>query len=115
MRTSGLETHYTNEREGQDRLENLQEVVNAAAAFVQEEGYGLDTPARSIPLRPGATNAPEIGLATANPAVDVLDAASPADPAQNPRQDDAAGANFCRMRRWKPATTRRRPGRTPCS
>ncbi|CAN7408360.1 UvrD-helicase domain-containing protein [Caballeronia sp. LjRoot31] len=84
VRASGLATHYENEREGQDRLENLQEVVNAAAAFVQEEGYGLDTPARSIPLRPGATNAPEIGLTTDDPSVDVLDAASPADPAQNP-------------------------------
>jgi DNA helicase-2/ATP-dependent DNA helicase PcrA len=84
VRASGLATHYENEREGQDRLENLQEVVNAAAAFVQEEGYGLDTPARSIPLRPGATNAPEIGLATDDPSIDVLDPASPADPAQNP-------------------------------
>jgi len=51
---------------------------------VSEEGYGLDTPARSIPLRPGATAASEIALATGDPAVDVLDAASPADPAQNP-------------------------------
>jgi DNA helicase-2/ATP-dependent DNA helicase PcrA len=84
VRTSGLATYYENEREGQDRLENLQEVVNAAAAFVSEEGYGLDTPARSIPLRPGATNAPEIGVATDDPAVDVLDPESPSDPAQNP-------------------------------
>ena len=84
IRASGLAAHYENEREGQDRLENLQEVVNAAAAFVSEEGYGLDTPARSIPLRPGATAAPEIALATDDPGVDVLDAADPADPAQNP-------------------------------
>ncbi len=84
IRASGLAAHYETEREGQDRLENLQEVVNAAAAFVQEEGYGLDTPARSIPLRPGATNAPEIGLATDDPSVDVLDRPSLADPAQNP-------------------------------
>jgi DNA helicase II / ATP-dependent DNA helicase PcrA len=84
VRTSGLATYYENEREGQDRLENLQEVVNAAAAFVSEEGYGLDTPARSIPLRPGATNAPEIGVATDDPAVDVLDPERPSDPAQNP-------------------------------
>ncbi|CAH2811404.1 MAG: ATP-dependent DNA helicase UvrD/PcrA (EC [Candidatus Burkholderia crenata] len=83
VRASGLATHYENEREGQNRLENLQEIVNAAAAFVQEEGYGLDTPARSIPLRPGAPNAPEIGLATDDPSVDVLDRPSPADPAQN--------------------------------
>ena len=41
---SGLVAHYSMEREGQDRLENLEELVNAAAAFVQEESFGLDTP-----------------------------------------------------------------------
>ncbi|WP_066455817.1 UvrD-helicase domain-containing protein [Castellaniella caeni] len=35
---SGLEAHYQADREGQERLENLQELVNAAAAFVAEEG-----------------------------------------------------------------------------
>jgi DNA helicase-2/ATP-dependent DNA helicase PcrA len=45
---SGLEAHYRADREGQDRLENLQELVNAAAAFVAEEGFqGL--PAGRIP------------------------------------------------------------------
>jgi DNA helicase-2/ATP-dependent DNA helicase PcrA len=84
VRGSGLADFYQNEREGQDRLENLQELVNAAAAFVSEEGYGLDTPARSIPLRPGATNVPEIVAATDDPGSVVLDAPSLADPAQNP-------------------------------
>jgi DNA helicase-2/ATP-dependent DNA helicase PcrA len=84
VRASGLSEFYQNEREGQDRLENLQELVNAATAFVSEEGYGLDTPARSIPLRPGATAAPELVAATDDSGVDVLDAANPADPAQNP-------------------------------
>ncbi|WP_345798150.1 UvrD-helicase domain-containing protein [Castellaniella sp. MT123] len=36
---SGLEAHYRADREGQERLENLQELVNAAAAFVAEEGF----------------------------------------------------------------------------
>ncbi|WP_133649376.1 UvrD-helicase domain-containing protein [Paraburkholderia flava] len=82
VRASGLADFYQNEREGQDRLENLQELVNAAAAFVSEAGYGLDTPARSIPLRPGATSAPE--LETDDGGVIVLDAAEITDPAQNP-------------------------------
>jgi DNA helicase II / ATP-dependent DNA helicase PcrA len=34
---SGLIEHYKNEREGAERVENLEELVNAAAAFVQEE------------------------------------------------------------------------------
>src|SRR3989454_8701981 len=37
---SGLAEHYKNEREGADRLENLAELVNAAAAFTDEERAG---------------------------------------------------------------------------
>ncbi|PCE26652.1 UvrD-helicase domain-containing protein [Burkholderia ubonensis] len=84
VRASGLADFYQGEREGQDRLENLQELVNAATAFVSEEGYGLDTPARSIPLRAGAIAAPELGAQPDGALVDVLDPASPGDPAQNP-------------------------------
>jgi DNA helicase-2/ATP-dependent DNA helicase PcrA len=39
---SGLITHYQSEREGQDRIENLQELVNAAESFVTQEGFGRD-------------------------------------------------------------------------
>ncbi len=35
---SGLREHYRNEKEGQDRLANLDELMNAAASFVAEEG-----------------------------------------------------------------------------
>ena len=35
---SGLRTHYQNEKEGQERLANLDELVNAAAGFVAEAG-----------------------------------------------------------------------------
>ena len=34
---SGLIEHYKNEREGADRVENLEELVNAASAFTQDE------------------------------------------------------------------------------
>src|SRR5690606_22039318 len=45
---SGLLAHYQNDREGAERLENLQELVNAAAAFTAEENFdGL--PAGRIP------------------------------------------------------------------
>ncbi len=41
---SGLNTHYKNEKEGAERLENLNELINAAAGFVteyaQEAGEG---------------------------------------------------------------------------
>jgi DNA helicase-2/ATP-dependent DNA helicase PcrA len=35
---SGLREHYRNDREGQDRLANLDELVTAAASFTAEEG-----------------------------------------------------------------------------
>lgn len=36
---SGLRAYYQNDKEGADRLENLQELINAAAVFVEEENY----------------------------------------------------------------------------
>ena len=45
---SGLEEHYKLEREGQDRLENLAELVNAAESFVSQEGFGRDAVALPI-------------------------------------------------------------------
>ncbi|MGY2486957.1 UvrD-helicase domain-containing protein [Cupriavidus sp. CP313] len=47
---SSLITHYQGEKEGQDRIENLQELVTAAQAFVVEEGYGLEALAAVIPV-----------------------------------------------------------------
>jgi DNA helicase II / ATP-dependent DNA helicase PcrA len=46
---SGLIQHYLSEREGQDRFENLQELINAATAFIAEEGYGQDAVAAMLP------------------------------------------------------------------
>ncbi len=42
IQRSGLIQHYQTEKEGQERIENLGELVNAAAGFVQEEGYAAD-------------------------------------------------------------------------
>ncbi|CUA97069.1 UvrD-helicase domain-containing protein [Thiomonas bhubaneswarensis] len=46
LEASGLNAHYREEREGQERLENLEELVNAAAAFVTQEGFGLNATAQ---------------------------------------------------------------------
>ena len=35
---SGLRAHYLTEKEGQDRLANLDELINAATSFIAEEG-----------------------------------------------------------------------------
>jgi DNA helicase-2/ATP-dependent DNA helicase PcrA len=42
MQHSGLIEHYKAEREGADRVENLEELVNAAESFVSQEGFGRD-------------------------------------------------------------------------
>ncbi len=42
LEASGLLDHYRNEREGAERIENLDELVNAAEAFVTQEGFGKD-------------------------------------------------------------------------
>ena len=39
---SGLIEHYKADREGADRIENLEELVNAAESFVTQEGFGRD-------------------------------------------------------------------------
>ena len=44
---SGLTSHYRNEKEGADRIENLDELVNAAAMFVEERATQL--PAEGAP------------------------------------------------------------------
>jgi DNA helicase-2/ATP-dependent DNA helicase PcrA len=45
---SGLIEHYRGEREGQDRVENLEELVNAAESFVSIEGFGRDAVALPV-------------------------------------------------------------------
>jgi DNA helicase-2/ATP-dependent DNA helicase PcrA len=47
---SGLIPHYETEKEGQERIENLHELVNAAASFTGEAGVPLDQDARA-PVR----------------------------------------------------------------
>ncbi len=42
LAASGLKDHYAAERDGQDRVENLNELVNAAALFAQEFEIGVE-------------------------------------------------------------------------
>ncbi len=45
---SGLIEHYRNDKEGADRVENLQELVSAAESFVTQEGFGRDAVALPV-------------------------------------------------------------------
>jgi len=49
LERSTLLTHYEKEKEGQERIENLQQMVSAATHFVQEEGFGAHAPAHLGP------------------------------------------------------------------
>ncbi|WP_077000620.1 UvrD-helicase domain-containing protein [Variovorax sp. KK3] len=48
LQHSGLIEHYRSEREGADRIENLEELVNAAESFVTQEGFGRDAVAMPV-------------------------------------------------------------------
>ena len=74
---SGLEEHYKLDREGQDRLENLAELVNAAESFVGQEGFGRDAVALPVDELGTSTN---LAL-TQSPASQGLDANIPDNPA----------------------------------
>ena len=48
LQHSGLLEFYKTDKEGQDRVENLQELVNAAESFVTQEGFGKDAVALPV-------------------------------------------------------------------
>jgi DNA helicase-2/ATP-dependent DNA helicase PcrA len=48
LQASGLTDFYRLEKEGAERLENLDELINAAEAFVTQEGFGKDAVALPV-------------------------------------------------------------------
>ncbi|SDP14040.1 ATP-dependent DNA helicase UvrD [Rhodoferax sp. OV413] len=67
---SGLLAHFKADREGEDRVENLEELVNAAESFVSQQGFGRD--AVALPVD-------ELGVALSqSPASQGLDPNAPA-------------------------------------
>lgn len=77
---SGLIMHYQSEKEGADRIENLEQLVSAASLFVVEEGFGMDAPALLGPkaqAQAGAAIRDQDG-------VEVLDADAPLPTVMSP-------------------------------
>src|SRR5215213_10279218 len=58
LEASGLVDFYKTDREGHERLENLEELINAAEAFVTQEGFGKD----AVALPVDETGASSLGL-----------------------------------------------------
>jgi DNA helicase II / ATP-dependent DNA helicase PcrA len=77
---SGLIEHYRTEKEGADRIENLEQLVSAAMLFVSEEGFGIDAPAF---LGPRSEAVAGIALPESD-AVEVLDADAPLPAVMSP-------------------------------
>ena len=76
---SGLLEHYKADREGEDRVENLEELVNAAESFVSNEGFGRDAVALPGDGAPESTSA-----LTQSPASQGLNFNQPMDEEQAP-------------------------------
>ena len=70
LQHSGLLEHYRAEREGQDRVENLEELVSAAKSFVGIEGFGRDAVARTGDGQPLTQSPASQGLDAALPMLD---------------------------------------------
>ena len=58
---SGLLAHYRAEKDGQDRIDNLQELVSAAEGFVREAEIATDAPMLADPNATPATPSPDDG------------------------------------------------------
>ncbi|KAB2871022.1 MAG: AAA family ATPase [Burkholderiaceae bacterium] len=54
LQATGLVDFYRTEKEGADRIENLEELVNAAESFVTQEGFGKDAVALPVDETAGA-------------------------------------------------------------
>jgi DNA helicase-2/ATP-dependent DNA helicase PcrA len=78
LQHSGLIEHYRNDRDGADRVENLEELVNAADSFVMQEGFGRD--AVALPLDETAASRP--AALSQSPASQGLDPALPLLPSE---------------------------------
>ena len=59
LHACGLVDFYKTDKEGKDRLENLEELVNAAEAFVTQEGFGRDAVALPVDEQGAAQQAPD--------------------------------------------------------
>ncbi|HEU4852939.1 MAG TPA: UvrD-helicase domain-containing protein [Telluria sp.] len=73
LESSGLLAHYANEKEGADRVENLEQLVGAANQFVQEEGFGQGAPAHLGPQSQAQAGAPILN----GDGIEILDADAP--------------------------------------
>ena len=61
---SGLAAHYKQEKDGQERIENLEELVNAAEGFMREADLAVDAPVMATPADAVPSDSPVVEGAT---------------------------------------------------
>ena len=95
---SGLLAHYRADREGEDRVENLEELVNAAESFVMQEGFGRDAAARTTLREPDRAIDPhDISLEDLSDKSDLpFEALSLEPPSLHPASGDVSGSSGSR-------------------
>jgi DNA helicase-2/ATP-dependent DNA helicase PcrA len=80
LEASGLLVHYQNDKEGADRIENLEQLVSAATLFIAEEGFG-----RAAPALQGPSSEAMAGAAIVNgDGVEIMDADAPLNVVMSP-------------------------------
>ena len=77
LKHSGLVEHYRQDREGADRIENLEELVNAAESFVTQEGFGRDAVALPVDELAGSGLSQSPVSQGLNPELSFLEPAAP--------------------------------------
>jgi DNA helicase-2/ATP-dependent DNA helicase PcrA len=80
LEQSGLLTHYQTEKEGADRIENLEQMVSAATQFVSEEGFGHGAPAHLGPQAQAQSGTPIVN----QDGFEILDADAPLSAVMSP-------------------------------
>ncbi|HEX5343598.1 MAG TPA: 3'-5' exonuclease, partial [Duganella sp.] len=73
LEQSTLLSHYATEKEGADRIENLEQMVSAATQFLSEEGYGQGAPAHLGPQAQASAGAAVVN----EDGFEILDADAP--------------------------------------
>jgi DNA helicase-2/ATP-dependent DNA helicase PcrA len=80
LEASSLLVHYQNEKEGADRIENLEQLVSAATLFISEEGFN-----RAAPALQGPSSEAMAGAAIVNgDGVEIMDADAPLNVVMSP-------------------------------
>ena len=82
IEVSGLLAHYRQEKDGAERVENLEELVNAAQSFVREADVAVDAPIRMAATREAVMSlaAPDATIGAADVAGDGQDVEGATDP-----------------------------------